>query len=177
VYAGIDPRTERPGGTSRKGQHRRLRAAFNRTKTLAVEWISPKPDAPTTAAILARKKPGSAPGRNGAGDLSGEIGVGQQLVDQCREDLLSGDAGDAELVGGLLLPEVEGSVGGEREVDGPSGSLVAHSLNRHLPKGGDALGRPGLAGTGWPGGRRVGAKPSGTGFVAAWEATHRGDLL
>ncbi|MCV7342265.1 hypothetical protein H5P35_17125 [Mycobacterium haemophilum DSM 44634] len=42
--------------------------------------------------------------------MGGELGVGQELLDQCGKDLLSRDAGDAEAVGGLLLPEVEGSV-------------------------------------------------------------------
>jgi hypothetical protein len=32
------------------------------------------------------------------------------LVDECAEDILSGDAGDSETVGGFSLPDVEGSV-------------------------------------------------------------------
>jgi hypothetical protein len=47
---------------------------------------------------------------NGAGDLSGEFGVGQKLVDERGEDLLSRDAGDSEAVGRFSLPDVESSV-------------------------------------------------------------------
>jgi hypothetical protein len=32
------------------------------------------------------------------------------LVDQCGEDLLPGDAGEPEAVGGFSLPDVEGPV-------------------------------------------------------------------
>jgi hypothetical protein len=46
----------------------------------------------------------------GANDLGGESGIGQQLVDQRGEDFLSGDAGDSETIGGFSLPDVEGSV-------------------------------------------------------------------
>ena len=52
----------------------------------------------------------SAPGADAACDLRGEFGVVQQLVDEGGEDLLSGDAGDSEAVGGFSLPDVEGSV-------------------------------------------------------------------
>jgi hypothetical protein len=39
------------------------------------------------------------------------------LVDERGEDVLSGDAGDSETVGGVSLPDVEGSVLGRGEVD------------------------------------------------------------
>ena len=55
----------------------------------------------------------SPPGVDRAGDLGGESGVAQQLVDECCEDLLAGDAGESEAVGGFSLPDVEGSVCGE----------------------------------------------------------------
>jgi hypothetical protein len=32
------------------------------------------------------------------------------LVDECREDFLSGNAGESETVGSFTLPDVEGSV-------------------------------------------------------------------
>ena len=62
---------------------------------------------------------------NGAGDLSGEFGVGQKLVDECGENLLASHAGDSEAVGRFSLPDVEGSVCGGWEVDGASRSLGA----------------------------------------------------
>ncbi len=46
----------------------------------------------------------------GTNDFGGESGIAQQLVDERGEDLLSGDAGDSEAVGGFSLPDVEGSV-------------------------------------------------------------------
>jgi hypothetical protein len=45
------------------------------------------------------------------------------LVDEGGEDLLSGHPGDSQVVGGFSLPDVEGSVGAGREVDGSPGSL------------------------------------------------------
>jgi hypothetical protein len=54
----------------------------------------------------------SARGLDGAGDLGCEFGVGQELVDECGEDFLSGHAGDSEAVGGFSLPDVEGAVCG-----------------------------------------------------------------
>lgn len=42
------------------------------------------------------------------------------MVDESRENVLSGDAGDAESVGGFSLPDVEGSVLRGGEVDGSS---------------------------------------------------------
>jgi hypothetical protein len=54
--------------------------------------------------------PRSPSGLEVAGDLGGESGIAQQLVDECGEDVLSGDAGDSEAVGGFSLPDVEGSV-------------------------------------------------------------------
>ena len=47
-----------------------------------------------------------------AHDLGGEFGVGQQSVDERDKDLLSGDAGESEAVGGFSLPDVKGSVCG-----------------------------------------------------------------
>jgi hypothetical protein len=62
---------------------------------------------------------------DGPGDLGREFGVAQKLVDECREDLLAGHAGESEAVGRLSLPDVEGSVCGGWEVDGASRSLGA----------------------------------------------------
>jgi hypothetical protein len=70
----------------------------------------------------------SAPGLDGAGDLGCEFGVGQKLVDECGEHLLSGHAGDSEAVGGLSLPDVEGAVCCGGEVDGTSCSLGTRRL-------------------------------------------------
>ena len=60
----------------------------------------------TTVAV----DPRSPSGLEGAGDLGGESGIAQQLVDQCGEDVLSGDAGDSEAIGGFSLPDVESAV-------------------------------------------------------------------
>lgn|SRR5271166_2829449 len=113
----------------------------------------------------------SAARLNGAGDPVGELRVGQELLDQCVEDLLSGDAGNPEAVGGLLLPQVEGAVGGQGEVDGSPGALLPGPPFRCLPEVVEALGRPGIRPSGW----RMGAKTSGAGFVG--DDTHFGDPL
>ena len=71
---------------------------------------------PQLAAVLCRASTRacpfvrSPPGLEVADDLGGESGIAQQLVDKCGEDVLPGDAGDSEAVGGLSLPDVEGSV-------------------------------------------------------------------
>ena len=50
------------------------------------------------------------------------------MVDECGEDLLSGHAGNSKAVGRFSLPDVEGSVCGGRQVDGPSCPLCACRL-------------------------------------------------
>jgi hypothetical protein len=54
----------------------------------------------------------SAPGLDAAHDLGGEFAVGQELGDECSKDLLSGNAGESEAVGGFSLPDVKGPVRG-----------------------------------------------------------------
>jgi hypothetical protein len=111
---------------------------------------------------------GSASGLDAAYDLGGELGVGQELVDERDKDLLSGDAGDTEAVGGFSLPDVEGSVCGGREVDGSSCSLAACSLVEFLSEVREALGRPRVRGYGC-------AEAPDTGFDAVGGSVHHGD--
>ena len=68
--------------------------------------MSRRARASTHACFIVR----SPSGLDGACDLGGEFAVAQQLVDKCDKDLLSGDAGESEAVGGFSLPDVEGSV-------------------------------------------------------------------
>ncbi len=56
------------------------------------------------------------------------FGIGQQQLNERANDLLSGDAGESEAVGGVSLPDVEGPVCGGGQVDGPSCSLAAGRL-------------------------------------------------
>lgn len=111
----------------------------------------------------------SAAGPDAACDLGGEFGVGQEFVDECAEDLLSGNTGDSQTVGGFSLPDVEGSVCGGWEVDGSSCSLSASSLVELLSQVHQALGRPGgVRGCGC-------AEPSSAGGGATGGNAHRGD--
>ncbi|EUA54648.1 hypothetical protein I553_1396 [Mycobacterium xenopi 4042] len=64
----------------------------------------------------------SPPVADGADDLGGEFRIAQQLVNERREDLLSGDPGEPQPVGRVSLPDVEGTVLGGREVDRSAGS-------------------------------------------------------
>lgn len=57
-------------------------------------------------------------GLDGSGDVGGEFRVGEELVDECGEDVLAGDSGEAELVGCFALPDVECAVLRGCEVDG-----------------------------------------------------------
>ena len=50
------------------------------------------------------------------------------MVDECGEDFLPGHAGDPQPIGRFSLPDVEGSVCGSRQVDGPSCPLGACPL-------------------------------------------------
>jgi hypothetical protein len=118
----------------------------------------------------------SAPGLDGAGDLGGEFGVDQKLVDECGEDFLSGHAGDSEAVGGLSLPDVECAVCCGWEVDGASCSLgtcrlvvcrlLDDSLGVGLSEAGEALGWCRVCGWGGRGGGW--AEWPAVGFVVTW---------
>ena len=95
------------------------------------------------------------------------------MVDQCGENLLSGHSGDAEAVGSVSLPDVEGPVGGDRQIDGPPDPLGAlrqvacrlvawpvyrwdvHALGGRLSEAGEALGWFGVSRRS---GRRLGAE-------------------
>ena len=55
--------------------------------------------AQTQPARRVRREPFLGPlGCDSADDLLAEVGVGQELVDECGDDVLSGDAGEAEAV-------------------------------------------------------------------------------
>lgn len=69
------------------------------------------------------------------------------MLDECAKHLLSGDAGEPETVGGVSLPDVEGSVRGRGEVDRPPGPLTACRLVDFLTNGGEAFGRRRSVGT------------------------------
>jgi hypothetical protein len=101
---------------------------------------------------------GSAPVLNAACDLGGEVGIGQELLDECGKDLLSGDAGDSEAVGGFSLPDVERPVYGGWEVDGPSCSLAACSLDDLLSDDDPFGPSRRIAGRGWCAACGAGAK-------------------
>lgn len=68
-------------------------------------------------------------------DPGGEFAIRQQLVDQRGQHLLSGHAGETEAIGGISLPDVEGTVLGRREIDGASRFPAACLAD------GDAFGR------------------------------------
>jgi len=76
-------------------------------------------------ASTARSFAGSAPFPDAPGYLGGQLRVGQQQLDERADDLLSGDAGESEPVGGFALPDIEGPVCGGGQVDGASRSLAA----------------------------------------------------
>lgn len=96
------------------------------------------------------------------------------MFDECGENLLPGNAGDAEAVGRFSLPDVEGSVCGGRQIDGPPDPLGAprrvacrlvawsvyrwdvHPLGGRLSEAGEALGWFGISGR--SGGRHRGAE-------------------
>src|SRR5579875_501458 len=65
------------------------------------------------------------PGLDGALDPGGELAIHQQLVDQRGQHLLSGHAGKTEAIGGISLPDVEGSVLGRGEIDRTACSAAA----------------------------------------------------
>ena len=76
-------------------------------------------------ASTARSFAGSAPFPDAPGYLGGQLRVRQQQLDERADDLLSGDAGESEPVGGFALPDIEGPVCGGGQVDGASRSLAA----------------------------------------------------
>lgn len=63
-------------------------------------------------------------GLNGSGDVSGKLGAGEKLVYERGEDLLAGDAGQAESVGCFSLPDIEGTMLGRGEVDGATDAFL-----------------------------------------------------
>jgi hypothetical protein len=67
---------------------------------------------------------GSASFADAPGHLSGEFPVLEEQLDQRGDYFLSGHSGVSEPVGSVALPNVEGSVGGGRQIDGAAGALA-----------------------------------------------------
>ncbi len=93
------------------------------------------------ASAMTAKLAGSVPIPDHAGHLGGKFGIGQQQVDERCNDLLSGDPGESETVSGFSLPDVESSVCGGPQVNGPSCSLAARRWCGVLMNAREAFGR------------------------------------
>lgn len=103
------------------------------------------------------------------------------MVDERGKDLLPGDPGDPEAIGRFSLPNVQGPMGGRRQIDGAAyppparRREVGGPFGGRLAQAGEALGRCGV--DGGRGGWRGSAERSPTGSDLASVEVHCDDVL
>jgi hypothetical protein len=110
----------------------------------------------------------SAPFADAPSYFGGQLPVLEKQLDERADDFLAGDSGEPQAVRRVSLPDVQGPVGGGRQIDGPSGALAARLwlgplLVDVLPEAREAFGlRRGVSAWG-----RMGPKRWRAGFHAA----------
>jgi hypothetical protein len=67
----------------------------------------------------------SAPFADAPSYFGGQLPVPEKQLDERADDFLAGDSGEPQAIGRLSLPDVQGTVGGGGQIDGPPGALAA----------------------------------------------------